>query len=389
MFVAGDFIWKSKKIEVLGEGTFGSVSLRQTPVGKYVIKETKISDESLGYPHDFINEVDMLIKLRQLPTVVTLQGVFFDEEKKKGYIMMDACDTNLSHWAKQTPFEERIGYLGSLLEMMGSTLSIMHRFGLIHNDIKSNNILVNLTSTGPFFKLADFGKSKCIIENTGSYGCIERYKAPYNLDLFGCEFWAFMVVLVEVILGGKRMLGDRSFDDFYQKHLRLKNNGSIHFDLDKYLRHYLPDRQFEMIPKYFWDFIELLITHQKTDIESSLKRIGVHPREQAIKEVNNSISRDSSVHSLFTIVEPEFKKRLRVLDLSKHFDRFSALFNKFLHLAGIQFNELDLKRYAEVAFVMIARRKSDHLKHFHDQDTFLLYQRAFFTTMGYQVHVLS
>ena len=386
MFMSLDFMRETPLIEKLGEGTFGTVGLHQTCYGHRVIKATKISDESLGYPHDFINEVDMLMKLRDISSVVALKGVFFEDKKRKGYIHLEPMDTNLSKWSRRVPFSVRITHLMTLISSIGGTLAIMHHYGLIHNDIKANNILLSNTSSGPIFKLADFGKAKCIISSSGSYGCIDRYKAPFDLNLYKAEFWAFMITLVEVIIG-ERLLDRTSVTEFYQDNLKIKGTG-IKFDLRGFLSKKLRKNEFQMIPQFFWDFVDPLISNQITDITSSLQRIGINITDSCLAEVGKNISRSGLVHPSFKKIEREFKKRINDMDMSKHYYRFHNLINKFLYSVGIEFDDLTLRQYAEVALTMVIKRNVDYLRYFQDQKLFLVYQRAFLITMGHQVHVL-
>jgi serine/threonine protein kinase len=157
--ITTDFLHNSTHLTTLGEGTFGSVGLYSTPRGHLVVKETKMQNKSLGYPPDFLNEVDFLIKLAPIRSVVNIEGICFDNDHRKGYLFMEPMKCNLWEWAKQTSFKKRIQNLRSLISMIGGALGVMHHFSLVHNDMKTNNILVDESSDGLVSKLADFGKS--------------------------------------------------------------------------------------------------------------------------------------------------------------------------------------------------------------------------------------
>ena len=387
MFLSSDFITKSNKIDELGSGTFGSVSLCNTPEGKHVIKETRTSDDCVGYPYDFLTEVDALVKLKPLKTVVGIEGVLFHDTKSKGYIMMEQCDTSLSKWAKCKSFNERINALPDLISYIGGTLAVMHSIGMIHNDIKGNNILVN---EGPFFKLADFGKAKFPVDGkNGEYGCITRFESPWKLDVYQAEFWAFMVVLVEFIIGG-RMIEEKHVgkdkylpgnDDFYRKYV----SGNF-FELERYLKRKLMRDEFKKIPPMFWDFISPLISKKSTDIITSLKNINVEINDDIIRQLKISSTYEPS--PLLNIVDVEFEKRLKEAGREFLFERWYSLINQFISKAGVPLSELDIKRYAEVAFVLVVKRKTRRLKYFNDENMFRLYQRAMFCAMGYQTIII-
>ena len=183
-FVDADFLDKSTKIKDLGEGTFGSVSLYDTPHGQYVIKQTKLSDKSLGYPPDLLAEVDMLIKLRPLDHVVRLEGACFDLYERKGFMMLEPLDMHLYRWIKCESFDRRMKYLPRLIAQIGGVIGLMHRLKFVHDDIKSNNILVREDSHGPIFKLADFGKARQVLDERKPYGGIERYRPPIHKTIY-------------------------------------------------------------------------------------------------------------------------------------------------------------------------------------------------------------
>ncbi len=107
-FIPRDFLSRSVKLQTLGEGTFGTVALYDTPTGRLVVKETKLQHKSLGYPPDFLNEVDMLIKLKPVKSVVSIHSLCFDNEQRRGYILLEPLESNLSKWARKTSFKERM-----------------------------------------------------------------------------------------------------------------------------------------------------------------------------------------------------------------------------------------------------------------------------------------
>jgi serine/threonine protein kinase len=391
-FVSGDFINKSEKIRTLGSGTFGCVALYNTPLGRYVVKETKIADKSLGYPSDFLAEVDMLIKLRSIKTVVTLQGVCFDNDKRKGYILLEPLDSNLSQWARQSPFSERVSQLPNIIFMVGSAIAMMHHFSFVHNDVKTNNILVRRDSdtNGYIFKLADFGNSVYVTDSSTPYCGIEQYSSPELRNIYISEFWAFMISLIEVIIGGQRLITTEKAIKFYQPYIKLTHLGKIKFDLPRYLHTVLTSSEFKVIPSNFWEFVGPLINGDDTTIAECLSHIGINLNINVINEIDKSISKGVGIHPRFNIVENEFRNKLQTIGFTRYFGRFSKLYNKFLSVTpeNQYLSDLDLKHYAEIAYVIIARSKAKNFEYFRDQDMFLLFQRAFLMKVGYQIIVI-
>jgi serine/threonine protein kinase len=391
-FVSNDFINKSKEIQLLGSGTFGRVALYNTPLGKHVIKGSKIEHKSLGYPSDFLTEVDMLFKLRPIKTIVNIQGVCFDTDRKKGYIVLEQLDCNLSQWIKQTPFEQRIDQMYNIINHIGATIAMMHHFSFIHNDIKPNNILVKKhKKTGKYiFKLADFGSAVHVTDPSVHYCGLRQYLPPLATNIYKTEFWAFMISLAEVIVGYKLVIKEEEHTNFYRPYLSTTNLNRMKFDLSKYLESALDKERFQMIPDVFWTFIDPLINGQDVKISDCLSKIGIVLNINLINEVNKSISKAVRIHPRFSVVADEFKNRLKSIHLLRYFDKFSRLFNKFLSLIPDDQNlsDTDLKYYAEVAFVIVTRSKADRFRYFENLDTFLSFQRAFLIKIGYQIILL-
>lgn len=382
-FISNDFLDKSIEIKSLGSGTFGRVALYDTPLGQLVIKETKIDHKSLGYPSDFLTEIDMLFKLRPVKTVVTIEGVFFDKDRRKGYVLLEPLDCNLSQWYSNNTFDFRISQLLNIITMVGGAIATMHYFSFVHNDLKPNNMLVK-ESGEMIFKLADLGTAAYIKDTNVHYCGIEQYKPPKIKNIFHSEFWAFMVSLVEVIIG-KRLVNikkDESCNLFYN--LYTKNNK---FDLSTYLKSVLTKQQYDKIPTKFWIFVDDLINDRETNIIDALDKIGINMNQDLLNQVDKCISKEVPNQKRFRMIESEYRQKFINVGLSaRHFDRFVRLYNKFLdtvpstqHLSSI-----DFKYYAEVAFIIIARNKATKFDYFTDQEEFLLFERAFLTLIQYQ-----
>lgn len=385
-FVSSDFLSKSEKIKNIGAGTFGTVALYKTPIGPYIVKESKIQNRALGYPSDFQTEVDTLIKFIPVASIVRLKGVCFDNNQKKGYIILEPLDSNLTQWARKTSFEERIKQLPQIITMIGAALAMMHHFSFVHNDIKTNNILVGRDENGNrIFKLADFGSTIYVTNPNIKYLGIAEYSPPDARDVYMSEFWAFMVCLIEVILGGVRMVQS---PNFYKPYLKVSRRGKIKFELVRYLRTILTNEQLLQIPSDFWTFVGPILNGKQTSIAECLSRIGINLNAKVIEDIDRGISREVPMDHRFGLVEEEFRKRLDNVGLNSHFNKFRRLFNKFLSSTSHNLVDIDIKRYAEVAFVTVARSRADNFVYFKDVQMFLAFQRAFLIRLGYQTVIL-
>jgi len=386
--VSLDFLHKSEKLATLGEGTFGSVSLYNTPKGDLVVKETKMQHKSLGYPPDFLNEVDMLVKLLPIQSVVNIKGVCFDNEERKGYLFLEPLKCNLWEWAKRSSFATRIKAIRRLISTIGGALAVMHSFSIVHNDMKTNNILVDESDAGIMFKLADFGKSVPIKSPTVRYCGIQKYRPPTSYNVYHSEIWAFMVVLVEVLLGGHRMVDRSSISDFYDDYADIVIHGRDRFRLRQYLQERLTSDQYQMIPDDFWKFVRPIYHGNNVSMQHLLERIGVQLNDIIVDEVDAIISREVPIQPNYHLVEDKFKRKFRSIGMTQCYPQFLQLYNKFLSLVCQKLQEIDLKYYAEVAFVIIVQKKVKRFEYFPDQDSFLSFQRAFLMTIGYQINIL-
>jgi serine/threonine protein kinase len=387
-FVPRDFLARSTRRQTLGEGTFGTVTLYDTPDGPRVVKETKLQDKSLGYPPDFLNELDMLIKLKPVKSVVTLHSFCFDNEQKRGYILLEPLECNLGKWARRTPFEERMRQIPNLIATIGGALGVMHYFNLLHNDIKTNNILVDTVDGETIFKLADFGKSYHVTRHDLQYGGIDRYSPPEDRDVFSSELWGFMVCLIEVIIGGHKMISGEDSSSFYSRYTSISSRGKCRFDLPRFLRSRLSNDEIELIPRSFWIFIEPIIRYHQITMAGALARIGMSLNSNVIRNVDRLISKSSPSQYDFRIVEKKFRRKFHDLGMMDRFDRFSKLMNKFLSLSYQSLQTIDLLQYAEVAFIIVGKKKVKNFTYFKDQDSLLLYERSFLMTIGYQIYIL-
>jgi serine/threonine protein kinase len=386
-FVSSDFLNKSEKIRNIGAGTFGIVALYKTPIGSYIVKESKIQNRTLGYPSDFQTEVDTLIKFIPVASIVRLKGVCFDNNQKKGYIILEPLDSNLTQWARKTPFDERIKQLPQIISMIGAALAIMHHFSFVHNDVKTNNILVGRDENGNcIFKLADFGSAIHVTNPNVKYLGITEYLPPDVRDVYMSEFWAFMVCLIEVILGGERMVQS---PNFYKPYLKVSRRGKLKFDLVRYLRSILTNAQLLQIPSDFWIFVDPILNGNQTSIAECLSRIGINLNTKVIEDIDRGISREVPMNPRFSLVEEEFRKRLDNVGLITYFNKFRRLFNKFLSTTSGNLDDIDIKHYAEVAFVTVARSRADNFVYFKDVRMFLAFQRAFLICLGYQTVILE
>jgi len=387
-FLRIEFFEESKRIQTLGEGTFGDVGLYQTPFGELVIKETKIKSKSLGYPPDLLVEIDSLLKFRPSNHVVKLEGICLDPNHRKGYLMLEKLDTNLSIWSRKNSFSIRVQYVERLIQQIGSTLALMHKFRMVHNDLKPNNILIQETPDGPLFKLADFGKSLHVRNDKIPYGALKKYCPYEHTNIFSAEYWGFLMCCLEFLVSPDGFIRERELANFQKRYIYRGE-----FKISSYLRNNLSSNQYQKIPESFWKWANPICKNLDARISEGFKQINFKLPEELVESIQNRILSPVSVHPLFKNHSSSFRKMLNDVDASHHFERFSQLINIFLHRIdqnhpNIHLDSETLKGYADVARILIARNRVRDYLYFEAQSEFLKFERAFLEVLGFQIWVV-
>jgi len=394
-FADPDLLSKSRKLSDLGSGTFGSVALYETPLGKYVVKETRKSDQSFGYPPDFITEIDALFKFRPIATIIQIEGVCFDTSQRRGFILLEAMQTNLRKWFLDASYEKRLEALPHLISQIGGALAIMHKMGFVHGDIKHNNVLAN---SGTDFKLADFGKCTYVTNLHSHYGAISRYQPYQHGTIFYDELYAFCVVLVETIIGANMISLPRGASDqeedkvirnFYRQY-RLLTTGA--FDVQTFLKERLDREKFKMIPDIFWGYVLPIFINMDGDANKALTRVGLSISTQTLQSVRDNVSVQETLHPKLELVQKRILKILNNVSYRKagrYMSLFERLMSKFLYSKkGSRINDEGIKYYSEVALVIILGKRYNHPDLFENEAQLLLLQRSFLEVVGYQSIVL-
>lgn len=77
------------------------------------------------------------------------------------WLVMEYCDGgDLNQYILSRPPNAECNH--AVLEQLSSAITFLHGCGVVHRDIKPDNILVRLTKAGPVMKVADFGLSKMV-----------------------------------------------------------------------------------------------------------------------------------------------------------------------------------------------------------------------------------
>ncbi|KAI3492427.1 hypothetical protein L1887_42931 [Cichorium endivia] len=190
--------------ETIGNGKFGSVvKCRSKVTGEqFACKILPKGDEIVH------KEVEIMQHLSGHPGVVTLKAVY--EDAKSFHLVMELCSGGrlLDQMWKDGLFSEQKA--ANLIKELMLVLKYCHDMGVIHRDVKPENILLSANGS---MKLADFGLAARIANGQSLYGVVgsPAYVAPEVLAGGYSEkvdIWSAGVVLHAVLVGYLPFGGD-------------------------------------------------------------------------------------------------------------------------------------------------------------------------------------
>ena len=233
-------------LKLIGKGTMGEVYLSKKDESKEYFATKKIDKKSADRPgvkKYFINEISILKKLKHNKIVRLIE---LKQTPSHYYIVMEYCNGGslLSCLKKyitmyKTPFSEEI--VQFLMRQVVSGLKYIHENGIIHRDIKLDNILVKfyaekdlktLNMMKTHVKISDFGISIKPGEGQLAYTAIgsPAYMDPFILkklnernDLANSQgydkssdIWSLGAMCYEMLIG-RRVFTGRNLKDLYKK----------------------------------------------------------------------------------------------------------------------------------------------------------------------------
>ena len=219
--------YRYQQVAVLGQGSFGSVikcvdhktgqfvAIKMLKFSKKANKELKLEMEILkhlqleGENHHIIKYIDFFL----------FRGFFC--------IVMELLSESLSSYIKHSPSKKLTSHeqIFSITKQMCCALLFMHNSGVIHCDIKPDNILfTNQRKTS--IRLIDFGCSCYEGKTIYSYIQTRYYRAPevvLNLDYDSkIDIWSLGCVLYEMCTGKVLFPGEDEEEVF---HMMLEKLG--------------------------------------------------------------------------------------------------------------------------------------------------------------------
>jgi cyclin-dependent kinase len=205
-------------IEKIGEGTYGKVyKARNKRTRKLIaIKKTRILIDAEGVPSVVLREASLLHMLCESNNIIKLLKVecFNQAEKQYLYLVFEYLTTDLKKWVDLNGWTYPCLLPKQLVKSMMLQLirgvSHCHKHGVLHRDLKPQNLLIAVNPSNPFLsqlKIADFGLSRVFSIPIQSYTTeivTLWYRAPeillsaVNYGL-GVDIWSIGCIFGELI----------------------------------------------------------------------------------------------------------------------------------------------------------------------------------------------
>jgi len=210
---------KERKMSLLGKGAFmstfrkkGKLSAISKDVRRFAVKVVERENmESLGITEKDVRQEARTLGLMRHKHVTRYYG-WEESEEEFGIVMEIAQGGSLRDWTKKraTGIPVKTGELLDIMLQMSSAMEYIHMQGIVHRDIKADNILLaHPEGDGPLcVKVADFGVATVLSTVAGSAALLsnrgtEVYYAPErgNQGAYGAkaDMWALGMVLIELV----------------------------------------------------------------------------------------------------------------------------------------------------------------------------------------------
>lgn len=177
-----------------------------------------------------MREIEIL-KMCQHPNIIKLIDLF--ENSDYYYIVLEYMEgQDLFDYQSQRGFKTSEKRAREIVIQIASSLKYLHSYGIVHRDLKLENVMMSDKTNTALPKLVDFGLAKIIgpsekaTEPFGTLGYVAPEvlkKEPYT---FSCDLWGLGCITYAL------MCGCLPFDDDSQKEIiRMTLNDPVIFDL--------------------------------------------------------------------------------------------------------------------------------------------------------------
>ncbi|PSF37247.1 serine/threonine protein kinase [Aphanothece hegewaldii CCALA 016] len=195
----------------IGQGQFGKVfcGIDRENGQVFALKDLDIKQ----FPtRKFLRELSYLVSLKH-PNIISFHGI--EHHQGGRYLVMDYCEGGTLRELMESGQKITLQLILKLVQDILSALVHAHRKKIIHCDIKPENILLKITSTGYIAKLSDFGIARWSEEqlqpyHSGGYTGSPAYMAPerfYGKYSAASDLYAVGILLYELLVGSRPFSG--------------------------------------------------------------------------------------------------------------------------------------------------------------------------------------
>ncbi|CAH0489136.1 unnamed protein product [Peronospora effusa] len=204
----------------IGEGTYGVVykSLDLKTKKVVALKRIRLETEDDGIPSTALREISVLRELEH-PNIVRLLDCL--QEDGKLFLVFEFMDKDLKRHMEHKIGKLEPSQIKSFLYQLLKGLAFSHSRGIMHRDLKPQNLLVNATGE---LKIADFGLARAFSLPIKKYThevVTLWYRAPEILlgqEVYSppVDIWSVGVIFAEMVLKKPLFPGDSEIDQLYR-----------------------------------------------------------------------------------------------------------------------------------------------------------------------------
>jgi serine/threonine protein kinase len=197
-------------IKDLGSGGFGKVFLAKEKVSNRFVAIKQLLNKNKSEQEDIIHEIETISKFDN-PNIVTYYHHFWEDEVL--YLVMEYCSGG-SLRDKLSSNSITTSQTIEWIQTLASCLRIIHKKGIIHHDIKPDNIVFSQNGT---IKIADFGVAN---KNIGTRAYMSPEAFIWDVDSTNdprIDIYALGVTLMELLTKQNPFFG-LSREEIIEKH---------------------------------------------------------------------------------------------------------------------------------------------------------------------------
>ncbi|TDH65940.1 hypothetical protein CCR75_006534 [Bremia lactucae] len=204
----------------IGEGTYGvvykSIDLKTKRV--VALKRIRLETEDDGIPSTALREISVLRELEHRNIVSLLDCL---QEDGKLFLVFEFMDKDLKRHMEHTLGKLEPAQIKSFLYQLLNGLAFSHSRGVMHRDLKPQNLLVNAAGE---LKIADFGLARAFSLPIKKYThevVTLWYRAPEILlgqEIYSppVDLWSVGVIFAEMVMKKPLFAGDSEIDQLYR-----------------------------------------------------------------------------------------------------------------------------------------------------------------------------